>query len=334
VRLLVFEYFSHLDARHVDADLRRAGGAMRRAAEGDFRGLRGVRLAAEPGRAAGDPAGAARALRRGLHDADAALVIAPENHRILERLAAACERSGVRPLGPGPEAVRLAADKRRTGRLLAAAGVPSPDGLPIDASPPLVVKPRRGCGAVGATVVCRRRDLGAALRRAHAASGRDGIQVERFVPGVPLSAAFLVRAGARAARPGDVLCLGVAAQRLRLASDGIAYRGGTAPWDGSRDLETIARRAVAALMAAAPDVRGYLGVDLVLGTEGPVVIEINPRLTSSYLGWRRVHGAALGGLMVAAAEGRALPHRLEPRGRVAFDARGRVRRILPIGAVA
>jgi predicted ATP-grasp superfamily ATP-dependent carboligase len=325
VRLLVFEYFSHLDARHADAGLRRAGDAMRRAAESDFRQLRGMRLKAEPGRASGDPAMAGRALRRGLRDADAALLIGPEDRRILERLAAVCERSRVRNLGPGPEAVRLAADKRRTGRLLAEAGVPSPERLTLDAPPPFVVKPRRGCGGVGATLVRRRADLGAARRRARAAAGRDGILVERFVPGEPLSAAFLVRAGARTARPGDVLCVGLAAQRLRIDSGGIAYLGGTTPWrDSGAEVEAVARRAVAAFLEAAPGVRGYVGVDLVLASEGPVVIEINPRLTSSYLGWRRVHGTALASLMVAAAEGRALPHGLTPRGRVSFDVQGRV----------
>jgi predicted ATP-grasp superfamily ATP-dependent carboligase len=147
---------------------------------------------------------------------------------------------------------------------------------------------------------------------------------------VPLSAAFLVRAGTRTAQPGDLLCLGIATQRLTTRRSGaIDYRGGTAPWDApaGAHVESIARLALAALMEAAPDLQGYVGVDLVLGPRGAVVIEINPRPTSSYLGWRRVHGAGLARLTIAAAAGEALPDHLEPGGRVAFDADGIVRTI-------
>jgi predicted ATP-grasp superfamily ATP-dependent carboligase len=34
--------------------------------------------------------------------------------------------------------------------------------------------------------------------------------------------------------------------------------------------------------------RGYVGVDFVLTKDGPVVIEVNPRLTTSYIGLREV----------------------------------------------
>jgi predicted ATP-grasp superfamily ATP-dependent carboligase len=330
VRLLVFEYFSHLHSRHADAGLRRAGAAIRRAMEDDLRQLPGVRLVPAPDGGTGSPATALRAFRRGLREADAALVIAPEERRILERFAAACDGGRILSLGPGPRAVRLAADKRRTGDLLAAAGVPVPRRLAPVASPPFVVKPRRGCGARGVTMVHRCSPTREALGRARAAAGRDGILLEELVRGVPLSAAFLVRAGTRMAQPGDLLCLGIATQRLTTRRSGaIDYRGGTAPWDASAGahVESIARLALAALMEAAPDLQGYVGVDLVLGPRGAVVIEINPRPTSSYLGWRRVYGAGLARLTIAAAAGQVLPDHLEPGGRVAFDADGFVRTI-------
>jgi predicted ATP-grasp superfamily ATP-dependent carboligase len=330
VRLLVFEYFSHLHPRHAHPGLRRAGAALRRAMEDDLRQLPDARLVPAPARGKGSPATALRAFRHGLREADAALFIAPEERRILERFAAACDAAAVLSLGPGPEAVRLAADKRRTGDLLAAAGVPVPRRLASVALPPFVVKPRRGCGARGVTMVRRRGPRGTALGRARAAAGGDGILLEELVPGVPLSAAFLVRAGARTAQPGDILCLGIATQRLHTRRSGaIDYRGGTAPWDApaSAQVASIARLALAALLEAVPDVRGYVGVDLVLGPRGAVVIEINPRPTSSYLGWRRVHGAGLARLTIAAAAGEALPDGLEPKGRVAFDAEGMVHTI-------
>jgi hypothetical protein len=40
------------------------------------------------------------------------------------------------------------------------------------------------------------------------------------------------------------------------------------------------------IAAAIPDLWGYVGVDLVATASGPVVLEVNPRLTTSYCGLR------------------------------------------------
>jgi predicted ATP-grasp superfamily ATP-dependent carboligase len=44
------------------------------------------------------------------------------------------------------------------------------------------------------------------------------------------------------------------------------------------------------LAATIPGLWGYVGVDLVLTREGPVILEINPRLTTSYCGLGRALG--------------------------------------------
>ncbi|MEZ5950145.1 MAG: ATP-grasp domain-containing protein [Planctomycetaceae bacterium] len=43
------------------------------------------------------------------------------------------------------------------------------------------------------------------------------------------------------------------------------------------------------ILAAIPGLKGYIGIDLLvdpLGQAPPVVLEVNPRLTTSYLGYR------------------------------------------------
>ena len=42
---------------------------------------------------------------------------------------------------------------------------------------------------------------------------------------------------------------------------------------------------------ALPGLWGYVGVDLVLSAAGPMVLEVNPRLTTSYAGLREAIGA-------------------------------------------
>ncbi|HYV19301.1 MAG TPA: ATP-grasp domain-containing protein [Verrucomicrobiae bacterium] len=306
---------------------------MRLAVGRDFAALPGVRLLTLP---AGEPeAVLAGACGRG----DAALVIAPESQGTLERLAALVAACDTLPLGPGPRSVRLASDKRATMRLLKEAGVPVPPAARSGAA--VVFKPRRGCGAEGVIIARRAAERARARRLAARAARGDGIVTERFVAGIAASASFLVRAGGDGSRPGDLLSLGLGRQELR-GRVRLAYAGGEVPWTGAAtEVEaagvpgaesaagsaavTAARDAVTALARASGDLRGFVGVDLVIGAEGPVVIEINPRLTSSYLGLRRRFGPALARLMIAAARGEALPASLPGDGRWRFDAGGAVR---------
>ncbi len=85
----------------------------------------------------------------------------------------------------------------------------------------------------------------------------------------------------------------------------------------------LAMRAISAL----PPLTGYAGVDLVLGDDpdgtADVVIEVNPRLTTSYVGLRRAVQGGLVGPMLAAAKGETPPIEIDARP-LAFDADGAV----------
>ena len=122
---------------------------------------------------------------------------------------------------------------------------------------------------------------------------------------------------------GGLVDLGLNRQNL-LRGRTPAYLGGETFWPHPRAEEAIvaARAAIAALAVALPGVRGYLGVDLVLGPSGATVIEVNPRLTTSYVGLRRSIRENLAALILDAAAGRALPDRVTPAGRCRFRADG------------
>ena len=53
---------------------------------------------------------------------------------------------------------------------------------------------------------------------------------------------------------------------------------------------------------AIPGLWGYVGVDLIMTEEGPVVLEVNPRLTTSYVGLSQSIGINLASLMLQLAE--------------------------------
>lgn len=110
------------------------------------------------------------------------------------------------------------------------------------------------------------------------AEGWGDLIVQPFVPGEPASVAFLVGPGRRLALP---------AVSQRLSDDGrFHYRGGRLPLtaDSAERAASLAARAVDAVEG----LRGYVGVDLVLGPTAArdAVMEINPRMTTSYIGLR------------------------------------------------
>lgn len=246
--------------------------------------------------------------------ADAALVVAPETAGLLERLTRRVEQAGRLVLGASGDAVRIAADKGATAARLREAGVAVPPGLSapvayraIESAAgrvgyPAVVKPADGVSALGATRVVGRAGLRAALARAAAAcrAGCASVRVERWIEGTAASASVV--AGGRRAVP-----LALNAQQVAIGADGaLAYRGGSTPLDHPRAAEALdaARRAVEAI----PGLAGYVGVDLVLPDgAAPVVVELNPRLTTAYAGLRLATPVNLAALVLEACRGGPLP---------------------------
>lgn len=251
-------------------------------------------------------------------EADATLLIAPECGGILADLADRVEAAGGRLVGPRPELIRIASDKHASCEWLASRGVPTPIGrriaageaLPRSLAFPIVIKP---CDGAGSTDVRRieawRPDLTAPP---HCAAWR----VESYVPGQPASCAVLCG-------PRQHVALPPCSQRL--TDDGsFQYRGGRAPT--SERLAVRARRLALQAASVLPEPCGYVGFDIVLGAaedgSDDRVIEINPRLTTSYIGLRRLAGVNLAGAMLAVARGEPCALRFRT-GPVEFEADGR-----------
>jgi predicted ATP-grasp superfamily ATP-dependent carboligase len=252
--------------------------------------------------------------------ADWTAVIAPEISGSLLERCRRVETAGGRLLGPEPAVVELASDKHITAEHLARAGIPAPEGRPLEPGEPLpadfpypaVLKPRLGAGSL---LVER---IGGAEALAEVAFP---CRLERFCPGLAVSAAMLCG-------PAEQVALPPCEQRL--SQDGrFTYQGGRLPLcDHLADRATeLARRAVESL----PQPTGYLGVDLVLGDHrdgrDDRVIEINPRLTTSYVGLRAAAegGVNLAGAMLAVREGRRTTLAFRS-GRIQFEPDGTIAR--------
>jgi tyramine---L-glutamate ligase len=256
--------------------------------------------------------------------ADAVWLVAPETDRCLERLAARVERQRKPLLGSSADAIRRASDKARLPRLLAGLGLRHPEtrALERDVDPvrtadrigyPIVVKPTRGAGSQGLRLARDARELRGAVDFARRSTDAGRILLQQYVRGAAVSVSLLAT-GRRA------VALTLNAQAI-VSSPAFSYRGGQTPFD-----HPLASRAIAAALdtcRALPGLRGFVGVDLVLTASDAVVIEVNPRLTTAYLGVRAALDENIAALALAACAG-DLP--LVPRAmrRIRFTASGRV----------
>ena len=250
---------------------------------------------------------------------DAASVVAPETGGLLAELTERVEAAKVLNLGSSSAAVRVAADKLATVDRLAAVGLPVPLTMeartPQEAARlgfPLVLKPRDGAGCIGLRPVMGAPRLGEAWREAVEESAPSALIAQPRIPGRHASVS-LASDGHRA------VALSLNGQTIA-EGQRFEYRGGVVPLD-----HPLRERAVeVALRAcrAVPGLRGYVGVDLVLGDDA-TVIEINPRLTTAYVGLRRAVGSNLASILLGAALGE-LPEQVPCVARARFSAEGQV----------
>jgi hypothetical protein len=320
MRILLYEFISAGGWRSAGwnppaESLQREGAAMLAAVAADFRQIDGVEVLIA------DSSAATRATQDAI---DWTLVIAPETAGVLLDLVRQVESVGGRLLGPSSEFVRLTGDKQSTAEQLALAGIRVPTGVRLTSGAPLprnfpypaVLKPSDGAGSQ-ATLLVESADADVAVIAPEQSA--QPWRLERYCPGSAASVALLC---------GSLQPLALPPCSQRLSSDGrFQYLGGRTPLPPALAQRAVdlAERALAAL----PPALGYVGFDLVLGESADgrddYVIEVNPRLTTSYVGLRALCRDNLAQGMLDTADGRIPALSWQP-GPVEFDSDGQVRR--------
>ncbi len=249
--------------------------------------------------------------------ADWTFAIAPETDGVLLDLAKEVERVGGRWLGPGSEAIVLTSDKFAMFQHWRTYGVRTPQTVlwpELPPSWPCVVKRRDGAGSEGMRLISS---------EAEYRSVRSAMIAQSFCPGIPTSVAYICD-------PPELGRISVALPPTfqMISPDGqFRYGGGLIPIEPEleRRAERLGRRA----LRGVPGLLGYVGVDLLLGDAADgsedFAIEINPRLTTSYVGLRAHLGGNLAELILEIANGSQGAVRVNARGRVAFSASGNIR---------
>jgi hypothetical protein len=252
---------------------------------------------------------------------DAVYVVAPETDGTLESLVQLLGKTGKIVLNCEASAISQVADKTLLYTALRSRGLPLPETLifkgkdgPAEVSAaiknrlvyPVIFKPADGVSCSGLSVVHGEAQIEEAISKAKAESLRKDFVVQKFIGGDPVSV--------------SLLCTSAKATPLSLNQQDIdlsapekcsSYLGGVVPLDHPAKRKAFATAEKVA--ASFHGLRGYVGVDMVLSEGEPYVVDVNPRLTTSYVGLSRVAGFNVAKAMANAVLKGELPKRHENR---------------------
>lgn len=211
---------------------------------------------------------------RCIASADAVLLIAPETGGVLERLTALAERMKKLVLGSSASAVNLAGDKWLSYQAFISHDIPTLNTYLANALPDVmagayVAKSRDGAGCDDMAYFEDERAL------------RDWLKtrlnthiVQPYQKGEAASFSMLCR-------NGQASLLSCNHQHMQIEGQDFSYRGGII--NGMAQYAEAFNQLAQKIANAMPDLAGYVGVDLIVHEGEFFVLEVNPRLTTSYV---------------------------------------------------
>lgn len=252
---------------------------------------------------------------------DACLAVAPEESMILYEITNILEKNDVLTVGSSSDAVFACSDKVETHRLLE-------DDHPMVNSQKvhfselkehkhifagekkMLVKPADGVSCTGVQVVESYAGFIKASVHLKRNTSLPYFLLQDYVDGVSTSVSLL-------STGDEAVPLSLNRQNIKFNQGKLEYNGGEVPYEHrlSDDAKDIALKAVKSIEG----LKGYVGVDLLLdeAQDEVYILEINPRLTTSYVALRRLLNFNLAEAMIGAVKGE-LPQKIELNGSLSF----------------
>lgn len=214
-----------------------------------------------------------------MNDCDAIWIIAPETAGVLYELTCMSVQSGCMLLGCDPAAVKLATSKKKTLDFLSRNRISC---VPViedftqlsDHATGWVIKPDDGVGAESCYLFTDRHSLHQYMSQLN----REKFVVQEYIQGKPASISMVCHRG-------KTIVLGCNQQLFTFNNGkglltGIIVNG---LLEFSEQFSNIAEQVSTVINGLS----GYVGIDLIVTAQGPLVLEINPRLTTAYAGLRQ-----------------------------------------------
>lgn len=234
------------------------------------------------------------ALEAELRRTDAYIPLAPESNDLLEHLCLKAAQTNCILLNTPPQTVRKAADKYYTLKRLQSHNIPCIacdyiDEHTFPAVADRVVKPNNSV-ACEHTFLIRAGDAPSAEQRQH-------VQIHQpYLAGVAGSLSVIYC-------PDFAPCiLGVNRQGIIMDAHG-GFKLNACHINALAHSELDFENLAVAVQECFPDLLGYVGIDFVIYDGVPYVLEINPRLTTSFAGIAKTTGVNPCAILLAAVRG-------------------------------
>jgi len=220
-------------------------------------------------------------------NADMVLVIAPETEGILDEIQQQIRNSGTQLLASHTEATQLCSDKYLCHQQLRAHGISSATTVKANewssnkfsSVTGFIIKPLDGAGCID-TFFMRN----SAVLEAWLVSHSDDLNkliIQPYIEGLTVSLSLL-------ADHDDSRVLAVNQQNMKLDNDKLFFLGSIVNGVTEADLAfSQASKIAANIHQAIEGLWGFIGIDLILHEDKLFVVDINPRLTTSYIGLRQ-----------------------------------------------
>lgn len=222
---------------------------------------------------------------------DFTYIIAPESKNLLSRMVESLDGLHI---NSNPEVLKLVSNKASMLNELAKKGFKIPETLRIsfnknsfikDLKFPLILKPCFGAGCEGLTIVKNVNEFNKAFKKLKKAYG--SLIVQKFIKGIPASVSLITN-GFKV-KP-------LALNQQFISFNKLGYFGGFTPLN--HELRLKAFKIAEKLVKNFKGLKGYVGIDIILSKKEVYVIEVNPRLTVSYVGLSKVSKINLAKLIV------------------------------------
>lgn len=267
------------------------------------------------------------------NETEAIFIIAPESGQTLQHLIKAIERTGKILLNCTTEGIAAVSDKAKLTAYLQSHGYIVPKTIILDLTDdltqleekiacqlpfPIVLKPLDGTGCSGIIKVKSSNENHEALQKIKNLKLCQKFLAQEYINGLP-SSVSLISNGQQA------IAISLNMQQITLAGpDGeSSYDGGCVPIEHHLKEKAIA--IAEQLISLIPGLYGYVGVDLILTEQDSYVVDINPRLTTSYVGLHAICSINIAQAIIDAITLSKLPDKFV-NGSVAFFSKSQILR--------
>ncbi len=200
-------------------------------------------------------------------------------------------------LGPTCNCIQLFSNKKNTFLFLKEHDVLVPKTVflrkesTINVRYPVIVKPIDMAGSAGITLAKSHEQLKYAIDYAFQNTFLDEVAIQEYLVGIHASISVI-------SNGQEIIFLSNNIQLIKMDSRGhLKYYGGITPLK-NKGLHKKSMDLVYKIVKICKGLKGYFGLDLVWVNWKPYIVEINPRLTTSFLGLAEIFGADLGKLML------------------------------------